>query len=229
MSNPLNSSGSELYSWPENIDTALPIRSTDIPDFSAWINCNGFRQPTEIDRGHDGFDFGAYLNEAGGIVVGLPLETPVRAIANGVVKEILHRQVSSGYACSLSIEHGEPGSQLLSSYTHIAPGVEVGDEVPKGGIIGGLYSDIGTEYGRLVHLHLSLVDGTRKATNPETSYDTRLYLDPKLIDPAIYEHTIREQGWAHFSPTQVLGATAIQVAHFDIVDVNNHRWRKNDQ
>ena len=110
---------SETTSWGHNLDLSLPINSRDIPNFKEWVNWSGWEG---YDLNHKAFDFAAYLTRDNTCVLGLPKETPIRAIAEGIVT-----QVSDGfgggvpYACYMNIEHGATGSGLGSLYCHISP------------------------------------------------------------------------------------------------------------
>lgn len=210
----------KVTEWGADSDTSLPINGSDIPGFVAWVNGNGFNYDCTTRRGHDGFDFGAYLRDDGTVVIGLPKETPVRAVANGVVRQVLVGDMTGGaYGCLVNVEHGEEGSGMFSGYVHVEPRIYSDTIVEKGDVIGTLHRDSGTEEGRLVHLHLSLVNGWNSNGG---GLHNRLQ-DPALIDPSIYDLTPETQDWKPFDP-RPLGAKALYVANFDVVRVNNQIW-----
>lgn len=212
--------------WSPELDAALPINTDDIPGFVAWVNCNGFLLDRNTGRGHDGFDFGAYLRDDDKVVVGLPKETPVRAVADGVVRQVLiGGMTGGGYGCMVNIEHGGDDSGMFSSYIHIDPSIEPEAEVAKGEVLGSLYKDSGNRIGRLVHLHMRLVDGW--GTHGTGEFGGGLIdrtQDVGLIDPSIYDLTVSKQGFEPFDCSEVPSARGIEVANFDTLQVNNFVW-----
>lgn len=212
----------ETNRWSYNLDTALPILGTDIPGFVKWVNCNGFNLDRITGKGHNGFDFGAYLRDDDVVVIGLPEETPVRAVADGSVRQVLSGGMTGGpYGCLVNIEHGAYDSGMFSQYIHIDPAISGGEDIRKGDVLGTLYKDGGSSMGRLVHLHLGLSDGwgTHGTSISGGGLGLRLQ-DPGIIDPSIYDLTPDKQGFESFDP-KVIGATAIEIAHFGTVNVNN--------
>jgi murein DD-endopeptidase MepM/ murein hydrolase activator NlpD len=208
--------------WSSNLNTSLPIHGNDIPGFVSWVNGNGFNFDRTSRKGHAGFDFGAYLRDDGAVIVGLPKETPVRAVADGVVRQILIGDMTGGaYGGLINVEHGKENSGMFSGYVHIEPQIRADTKVEKGDIIGTLHQDSGIE-GRLVHLHLRLLNGWYSG---DGDYSNRLQ-DPALIDPSIYDLTPETQNWEPFNPVQSLGAKTLSVANFDIVNVNNFSWKR---
>jgi murein DD-endopeptidase MepM/ murein hydrolase activator NlpD len=194
---------SETKEWAPDLDTQLPINPQDIPNFKAWINWNGFEFDSETWKGpHKGFDFGAYLTNDNKIILGLPEGTKIRAIADG--KVILISKGSSitgnydelnGYFAEVRIAHGMIDSGMGSHYLHAVPLVEKGEEVKKGDVIATLHKDSGEDRGRLVHLHLEMINapGTKKEvwwTKP---------VDPKILDESLLKFSAIPQGSAHFS------------------------------
>ena len=85
------------------------------------------------------FDLAAYLSTDGRVVIGLPRDTPVRAIASGRV----FGKYKGEYLHQVVIEHGIPGSGLYSTYTHLNfnADLNVGDGVKQGQEIGTLFID----------------------------------------------------------------------------------------
>lgn len=162
----------EIEEWLTGLDLELPIRASDIPGFAYWLDWNGWGEDVEwVDDEHTGFDFAAYLNTKGKAVLGLPPHTPVRAIADGIVRmvniweEPFYREICIGHT-------SQPlGAESL--YTHVAPSIEIGQHVKRGEIIGRLYS---TDED-LIHLHLSLLNGHQVENCLET--------DPTKIFPEL--------------------------------------------
>lgn len=213
--------------WSSNLDTALPIYGSDIPGFVSWVNGGGFTLDRSTGKGHDGFDFGAYLRDDRTVVIGLPKETPVRAVADGIVKQVLMND-STGweYGCLINVEHGGD-TGMFSGYCHVDPSIEANTEVHKGDILGTLYKDKGSIEGRLVHLHLQLADGWGTHGTSIMGGGLRLRLqDPGLIDSAIYDLTPETQGWKPFDAIESLGAHALHIAHFERVRVGGSTWHR---
>jgi murein DD-endopeptidase MepM/ murein hydrolase activator NlpD len=214
---------SEIREWEPNQDTVLPIDGKDIPGFKEWINWNGFQLDRETGKGHDGFDFGAYLTEDGRIVLGLLPNTPIRAVADGIVAQVMDspEAVGGGYGVTINLEHGANDSGMLSTYIHVVPLVEYGQAVKKGDVIATLYKDPDGEKGRLVHLHLSLISGwgTRGTPIMGGSKNKRLD-DPKFISEEIYKYSAEPQGNSNFSVPTISDAR-VEIANFKKVNVNN--------
>lgn len=55
----------ETSEWEPNLDVALPINGSELPNVKACINWNGFHLNRETTEGHYGFDFAAYLTTEG--------------------------------------------------------------------------------------------------------------------------------------------------------------------
>jgi len=139
--------------WPAEKRISLPIDSRDIPNFCKWIHFQGYTGEYK----HNGHDFAVYLNQGGEVVLGLPPETPVRSIADGIVERFCVSPWGE-YGNELIIKHN--GMGLASSYAHVVPCVQSGQEVRAGDIVARLYIDpperYGHDSGRLVHLHFGL-------------------------------------------------------------------------
>jgi hypothetical protein len=212
----------ETKEWGVGLDTTLPIDGPDLPDFKSWINWNGFHLDRETGKGHDGYDFAAYLTKDNRIVFGLPANTKIRAVADGRVEQVLDDPdaVGGGYGVMITLEHGANNSGLFSTYIHVKPLIKPGIEVKKGDVIGELYKDPGAEKGRLVHLHLRLVDGwgTKGTSIMGGGLNKRLE-DPKLIDESIYGLLAEPQGSKYFSVPSIPNSK-IETANFQNVDVN---------
>lgn len=209
--------------WSPSLDTVLPIDGSEIPKFKAWINWNGFQLDGMTGNGHDGFDFAAYITTDNRVVLGLPKDTKIRAVADGVVKQVLDTPeiVGGGYGVMVNIEHGANDSGMFSSYVHVRPTAGVGTIVKKGDAIGELYKDPDGEEGRLVHLHLILISGwgTKGTSMRGGSMNMNIRTDdPKFIDPSIYELSAVPQGSANFTLPD-LPNSKVEFAHFKRVRV----------
>lgn len=204
--------------WSPSLDTVLPIDGSGIPNFKAWVNWNGFQLDRKTGEGHDGFDFAAYITTDNRIVLGLPEDTKIRAVADGVVTQVL--DIYGGYATMVNIEHGANDSGMLSRYSHVRPTVETGASVKKGDVIGELYKDHDGEEGRLVHLHLSLISGW--GTRGTSIRGGGMYIksdDPRLINPSIYRFSATPQGSTDFTVPN-LPNTKVEFANFKRVRAN---------
>ncbi len=189
--------------WTPDLDIILPVDGSDIPYFKDWVNWSGWKG---YDDDHKAYDFSAYLTHDDKVVLGLPKKTPVRAVADGIVK-----QISDGlaegvpYACFLNLEHGREGSGLFTQYHHIVPVVEEGQRVKKGDIIATLYKDPGDEEGQLVHLHFQMWHGWNtgnRMCNPEDIY------------PSIRKNKAYPQGSSDFRILGFYRKPDIHIANF---------------
>lgn len=205
----------ETTEWTDDLETTLPIEGLEIPSFKAWINWNGFQYNPETDEGHKGFDFAAYLTSDNRVVLGLPPDVRVRAVADGVVRQI-RSEIIGEYLRYISIEHGREGSGLFSAYGHIVPLVDVGAQVKKGDVIGTLYKDPGEEEGRLVHCHLELTHGWDKGSNQNRR------ANPAVLDSSLYRFNAVPQGSVNFS-IPLLPEVKIDYANFRVVKVGFER------
>jgi len=193
--------------WTSTLDIVLSINDLDIPNFHKWVNWNGYTQR------HTGFDFAAYLTKNGKCILGLPSEIPVRAIADGVV-----RQVSQGlaegyeYATFINIEHGKKDGGMFSCYHHVNPLIKDEQFVKKGDMIATLYKDFGYEEGKLVHLHFGLTNARDvKKRN----------VDPVSIFPIIGKYKAEPQGTIDFQIQDMKKQPEICIANFKRLLVNN--------
>ncbi|MBI2594478.1 M23 family metallopeptidase [Candidatus Curtissbacteria bacterium] len=212
----------ETKEWSPELDTALPVNESDIPGFKAWVNWNGFQLDRDTGRGHDGFDFAAYLTTDNRIVFGLPSDTPIRAIADGEVVQILSNELTGGeYGAQINIEHGKRNGGMFSAYVHIKPSIKHGAVVKKGDIIGTLHKDPGEEEGRLVHLHMMLTSayGTRGTSIVGGGLRKRQD-NPGIIDPEIYKYLATPQGSANFRVVEFPNVTP-ENANFRVIRVND--------
>lgn len=200
----------ETTEWTAKLEATLPIEGLEIPSFKAWINWNGFQYNPETDKGHKGFDFAAYLTTDNRVVLGLPPDVRVRAVADGVVRQI--RSGFGEYLRYISIEHGGEDSGLFSAYGHIVPLVDVGTQVKKGDVIGTLYKDPGEEEGRLVHCHLELTHGWGKGSNQDRR------ANPVVLDSSLYRFKAVPQSSVNFS-VPLLPEARIEYANFRVVKV----------
>ena len=83
----------EANNWESIADTVnsmSPINIRDLPHFSEWINYNGFVSD------HQGIDFAAYMNKWEESVLGLPGNTGVHSILDGVVLHVSKIKVMEG-------------------------------------------------------------------------------------------------------------------------------------
>lgn len=209
----------ETKEWMRDLDTQLPILGTDIPNFKHWINWNGFQLDRNTGQGHEGFDFAAYLTTDDKIILGLPPETKIRAVADGRIAQVSHG-FGGPYGYFINVEHGKEGEGMFAGYHHVAPKLEQGSEVKKGDIIATLYKDPGEYEGRLVHLHFNLVSayGTRGTSITGGGLNSRAD-DPMVIDSSIYKYSAIPQGNKNFTVAE-LPNVEIKIANFSVLKVN---------
>ena len=197
--------------WTPNLDIVLPIDGSDIRGFKEWVNWSGWKGYSEH---HTAYDFAAYLNDEGNCVLGLHQDTPVRAVADGVV-----RQISNGfggeYACFMNIEHGSKGSGMFSAYHHVAPLVKDGQEVRKGEVIATLHKDEGDEEGKLVHLHFELANGWNHGSRIKRA------VNPELIYSKLANYKAEPQGSPDFQILGLQKQPEIYIANFKKLLVDN--------
>lgn len=211
--------------WAADLDTILPIDGKELPNFTSWINWNGFALDRQTGEGHSGFDFATYLDDKGNIVFGLPERTNVRVIADGRIIQILDSPewTAGGYGVMVQVEHGPEDSGMGSRYVHIVPkrGLKYGDVVKKGDDLGTLYKDQGDQEGRLVHLHLELRDGFgTHGTNPVFGGGLNKRIqDPVILDKGIYQYKTQPQGSTKFIVPE-LPKAKIETVHFRNVRAN---------
>lgn len=201
----------ETQEWLPELDTELPIRGEEIPDFRAWVNWNGF-DPINPIRTHSGFDFAAYLNADGNIVLGLSPQTKIRAVADGVIYQVRNDLEHAGF---INIQHGARNSGMFSHYSHVIPFVEGGQPVKKGEVIAVLHQDSGDEIGRLTHLHLNLHNGweTRRTSLANGEYDRFRREDPRILGDELYRYSAVPQESSHFA-VENLPEARIVIANF---------------
>ena len=65
----------------------------------------------------------------------------MRAVADGIVRQVSTGLVKTRYAMFINIEHSKEGSGLFSAYHHVFPVVKLNQYVKKGEIIANLYKD----------------------------------------------------------------------------------------
>ncbi len=186
--------------WTPDLDMDLPINYADIPNFYKWISWNKYSQD------HRGFDFASYLSVDGKCVLGLPTETPIRTVANGIVMQISRGFGGGGYGTFINIEHGNKNSGLYSGYHHVKPLVKDGQPVKKGEIIATLYKDSGNEEGRLVHLHFVLSNGW--------SVEDRINVHPSDIFLNVDKYIAKPQGSSDFQIKDLKRQPEIHQANF---------------
>ena len=112
-----------------NLELNPPINSTELPRFRQWVNWNGYSER------HQGYDFCAYLNNYGICIFGLPSETKVRAVANGIVTRVNKNSGLYGYGNVVYMLHGIEENWLVSSYWHVIPVVKEQQQLRKGEMI----------------------------------------------------------------------------------------------
>ncbi|MBI4918622.1 M23 family metallopeptidase [archaeon] len=177
--------------WTPDLDLVLPINGDQIPGFSRLVNWSGWKGYEDDHLAHD---FAAYIDSSGNCVLGLPEQTEVRAVADGVVIQVSQGLCEGdGYATFINIEHGPKGGEKFSSYHHVNPLVKYDQSVQKGEVIATLHKDSGTIEGRLVHLHFELVNGW----NVAKGYRAR-HVDPGCIFPKLTDLTAAPQGKLEF-------------------------------
>lgn len=199
------------FKWSKQ-NACLPILGKDIPNFKHWVLWNGF------SRGHQGFDFAAYLTADNKCILGLSAETPVRAVADGTVFQVQEQSHGLAYAAFINIEHGETGSGMLSSYDHVMPLVKCNEKVKKGQIIAKLYKDKGNTYGRLVHLHFTMANGF--GVTPSTMFEA-LLLNPLVVFPELSRYKCVPQGKARFNISGIRTPVEIVKTNFDKLDIES--------
>ena len=212
----------ETREWEPGLDIALPINDGDLSDFKAWVNWNGFHLDRETGKGHDGYDFAAYLTRDNRIVFGLPPYTKIRAVADGKIAQVLDNPeaVGGGYGVMITIEHGAQDSGMFSQYVHVKPLIKHGTEVKKGDVIAELYKDPDGEEGRLVHLHLTLTSGWGIRGTPIMGGGKNIRTDdPKVISEKIYRYTAEPQGTSQFTVKE-LPTAKIETTNFRRIRVN---------
>lgn len=158
----LNNITEELNRWIPGLDVGMPIHVEDIAGFHKWVNWNCFREEGRNGLGmHRAYDFAAYMNDQRECVLGLPPETPVRSIADGIALfihcDVLPKKSPKAYYRRLIIKHNSTG--LVSEYLHVVPTVKVGQTVTKGDVIATVYKTpkkFLKKGDSLVHLHFGL-------------------------------------------------------------------------
>jgi murein DD-endopeptidase MepM/ murein hydrolase activator NlpD len=133
-------------------------------------------------------------------------ETPIRAIADGVVRQVFDPGVYGSYNVFIHVEHGETNTNMFSSYYHVKPLVDEGQEVRKGDVISALHKDSGNEKGLLVHLHFSLCN----------AWDIRPRdVDPLEILPEFELLYAEPQGRKRFMVKGLNQQPEVHIANFD--------------
>jgi hypothetical protein len=170
--------GNETRQWTHDLDVLTPIDETSIPGFKRWVSHHTPVSHVLLDweTEESAFDWAIYVNKKNEVIVGLPPNTPVRAIAPGRVLRVSPAS-EDGYYSFVSLSHGKKGSGLSSTYFHVMPLVRRGDIVSRGQVIGKLYADPPGPEGDLVHLHFELRNGYHTAA--------RNWVDP---EQTIYKH-----------------------------------------
>lgn len=197
------------------LDSVLPIDGFELGGFKAWVNWNG-SEGTRDHRITKAFDFAAYLTNDGRCILGLPEGTRVRAVADGIVRQVRRGTLTDddGYIEHISIEHCYDGSGIFSAYGHVISAVKPGRLVRKGEVIGNLYKDLSTKTGRLVHLHLQFMKGWN---SPDR------FVDPASVFPQIQYIKAVPQASPHFRIPTEPSLTYI-IANFEHLRVSGKIW-----
>lgn len=160
----------------------MPIRTEDIPNFKQWVNWN------PLDDEHEGVDFAVYQSTNGNYYLGLPVGTPIRAVADGIlVANDLPENISPSetelreFYRTVVIQHQ---GGLATQYAHLKSDIPTGQTVKKGEIIGALveYSPF-PDSGKITHLHFGcgLYSGNqRRKSELDKYYDPQIILPTKL-------------------------------------------------
>lgn len=146
-----------------------PVANSTAPDADPIRYSYG---PRDIGR----YDF------HGGIDINAPLGTPIYAIMGGTVTNMREWDGQSrGPGTDVLISHGD---QMWSAYLHLdahAPGLEVGQRVEAGDLIG----TMGTTGARSVHLHMTFFVGLASERNNESRSVSPLEVLPMSGVPAV--------------------------------------------
>ena len=160
--------------WAPNLEMILPIDPEELQEFMAWINWNGYRD--QIPGWHVGYDFAAYLSCEEVPILGLPEGTTVRAVADGMIKQVWEyykRTFGNNYYTTITIGHAKNGGGLISRYTHVTPSVHAGQWVEAGEKIG----EVCRPHRKIrrncpVHLHLGLYNADYMAVDPAQIFES---------------------------------------------------------
>jgi FkbH-like protein len=195
-----------MVEWELGMDALTPVDETSIPGFKQWIVWNGPAGHFLFGNDDASFDWAVYLNGEGNVVFGLPSQTKIRAVADGVVVQVYRH--SGPYGCFINIEHGKKFSGIFSSYIHVVPFVEYGQEVKKGQEIATLYKDLSGGEGRLIHLHFSVTNGWKSKN--------RLLVDPEkgVYAGVNFLHALPERGRS-FRIVELSDVPPVITANFD--------------
>ena len=182
--------------WKPTLDITSPIDTSQITGFVKWVNWNGFKQS------HEGYDFAAYINTRGECILGLPRGTLVRAVADGRI--VYELGDDDHFDSSIDVYHR--GRCLASTYTHIVPLKPVDSFVRKGEVIARVHADLGTEKGRLVHLHFALENWT--------GIECLSCTDPTSIFPGLNDLVAQPQESLDFRVEQIEKQPPIRIANY---------------
>ncbi|MGV8169671.1 MAG: M23 family metallopeptidase [Candidatus Nanoarchaeia archaeon] len=180
----------EAKIWTPYLDICHPIFPEDIKGFKKWVMYGGFKKyhNTGIqDESHLGHDFISYIDEEQVEHFRLSANTPVRAVADGVVKKIIKNgRRFSDYELYLIVQHNE--FHLASGYVHVVPQVNEGDEVKKGQILATLYDTSIESVSLPTHLHLELGNSSSQYTSYPFFNDL---MDPLNILPKLRQISVK--------------------------------------
>jgi murein DD-endopeptidase MepM/ murein hydrolase activator NlpD len=183
--------------WIPNLDIGNPVSREDIKGLTKWVMYAGFRTfhqyekeyvaKWNLGKDHHGHDFISYLDEQHVEHFGLHPNTPVRAIADGVVKSIIRNDGRfTEYETYLIVQHN--GIGLSSGYVHVVPIVNVGEKVRKGQVLATLYDTSVEAMSLPTHLHFEL--GNAKVQNNQYPFFNDL-VDPLDILPGLRGMSVR--------------------------------------
>lgn len=151
--------------------------------------------------------FAAYLTKGGKVILGLPAETRIRAVADGVV--YYTSRFSYGYENIVWVKHEERWGGLTSGYCHVTPSVIESTKVKKGDIIGIPWKQSGNgNKGTLVHLHFELRNEFQAIS-----------IDPRFFDNSLHRYNMIPPTTVKFTIPELPPSTPFEVAHFRRVDV----------
>ncbi|MBI5698730.1 hypothetical protein HZC35_00275 [Candidatus Saganbacteria bacterium] len=148
--------------WKPGQNLRFPIDEKGLPGFKKWVSTNPFNPGV-----HSAFDLMAYEGNDGRVVVGMPPRTPVYAMMDGIVLDIL-RQGPHGCYSSMDLVHSFCCTENFTSFISVslihliaAKDLTVGMPTPvrKGQLLGTL---MGRHRDRMpwdYHLHLAMAVG----------------------------------------------------------------------
>ncbi len=180
--------------WSKKFNVGHPIFSQDLSSFSKWAMYGGFKKrhnSGERDKLHTGHDFIAYLDKDEKEHMCLPPNTPVRAIADGIVRAIFSFETDckfyEGYLMYVIIQHNMHG--LASGYGHVVPHINIGDNVRRGQTIATLYDTSVLYPDKILPTHLHFELGCNKLN--KDSFELVDLVDPLKMIPGLKEISVK--------------------------------------